>query len=42
MKQKSWVLPYFYQAINKYQKSLEAYSPVQKGTGVGMGNDTIE
>ncbi|MGR5268888.1 hypothetical protein ACPV5R_14155 [Vibrio astriarenae] len=42
MKQKSWVLPYFYQAINKYQKSLEAYPPVQKGTGVGMGNDTIE
>ncbi|CAM4205639.1 sulfatase-like hydrolase/transferase [Vibrio agarivorans] len=42
MKQKSWVLPYFYQAINKYQKSLEAYPPAQKGTGVGMGNDTIE
>ncbi|WP_394149367.1 sulfatase-like hydrolase/transferase [Vibrio maritimus] len=42
MKQKSWVLPEFYQAIGKYQKSLQDYPPVQKGTGVGMGNNTIE
>ncbi len=42
MKQKSWVLPEFYQAIGKYQKSLNDYPPVQKGTGVGMGNNTIE
>lgn len=42
MKQKSWVLPYFYQAIGDYQKSLKEYPPIQKGTGVGMGNDTIE
>ena len=42
MKQKSWVLPYFYSAIGNYQKSLQEYPPIQKGTGVGMGNDTIE
>lgn len=41
MKQKSWVLPYFYQAIGEYQQSLVEYPPVQRGTGVGMGNDTI-
>ncbi|RKF20468.1 arylsulfatase [Alginatibacterium sediminis] len=41
MKQKSWVLPEFYQAIGKYQQSLIDYPPVQKGTGVGMGNNTI-
>ncbi|GAM68028.1 arylsulfatase [Vibrio sp. JCM 19236] len=41
MKQKSWVLPYFYKTIGKYQKSLVDYPPIQKGTGVGMGNDTI-
>ncbi|MGF1718973.1 sulfatase-like hydrolase/transferase [Vibrio kyushuensis] len=42
MKQKSWVLPYFYKSINQYQRSLKAYPPAQKGTGVGMGNDTID
>lgn len=42
MKQKSWVLPYFYSAIGDYQKSLQEYPPVQEGTGIGMGNDTIE
>ncbi|MDD1780800.1 sulfatase-like hydrolase/transferase [Enterovibrio sp. ZSDZ35] len=42
MKQKSWVLPYFYREINTYQQSLKKYPPAQKGTGVGMGNDTIE
>lgn len=41
MKQKSWVLPYFYREIGKYQQSLQEYPPVQKGTGIGMGNDTI-
>jgi arylsulfatase len=42
MKQKSWVLPYFYQTIGQYQQSLEEYPPIQKGTGIGMGNDTID
>lgn len=42
MKQKSWVLPYFHQTISEYQKSLEEFPPIQKGTGVGVGNDTIE
>ncbi len=42
MKQKSWVLPEFYQAIGKYQQSLKTFPPAQKGTGVGMGNDTID
>lgn len=42
MKQKSWMLPYFYQTIGDYQKSLQEYPPIQQGTGVGVGNDTIE